>query len=193
MRKCITLFDSPVRHGGWLPFGKPAKFGDGGPGRAVVCLESMGNSFTNRNRLALLVLFCSILLLTNGMAAAEKITFKRLPAAILKMDGKQVKFWDIYQAEKRGNFLLVQLGRRYLLLDTKEKEVFDIDPSAIESKPKGNEVVLLRSAERESRIESDGWSIRSVGPAIAIKVLLTAEGRLLELQLPQRPDERRQW
>lgn len=127
------------------------------------------------------------------MAAAEKITFKRLPAAILKMDGKQVKFWDIYQAEKRGHILLVQLGRRYLLLDTKEKEVFDIDPSAIESKPKGNEVVWLRSPESETRIESDAWSIRSVGPALAIKVQLTAEGRLLELQLPQRPDERRQW
>lgn len=126
-------------------------------------------------------------------AAGEKIAFKRLTAAILKMDGKQVKLWEIYQAEKRGEWLLVQLGRRYLLLDAKEREIWEISPSAIEHKAKGNDAVLARSPESETRLESEAWSVRNVGPAVAIKVQLSAEGRLLEIQLPQRPDERRQW
>ncbi len=140
-----------------------------------------------------LLIICAALLTTPIVAAQEKISFKRLPAAILKMDGKQVKFWDIFQAEKHGHIVLVQLGRRYLLLDTKAREVSEIKPSAVESKPKGNEVMLARTAENETRIESDAWSIRNVGPAVAIKIFLTAEGRLLEIQLPLRPDERRQW
>lgn len=129
---------------------------------------------------------CLLLLPAPCIAATEKIAFKRLPVAILKMDGKQVKLWEVYQAEKHGHLVLVQLGRRYLLLETKEKEVLEIDPGAIEQKPKGNDVVWVRSPETETKVQSDEWSMRSVGPAIAIKVRLSAEGRLLELQLPRR-------
>lgn len=120
-----------------------------------------------------------------GLIAADKIAFKRLPLAILKIDDKQVKLWEVYQAEKRGHLVLVQLGRRYLLLETKEKEVFEIDPSAMERKPKGDDLVWVRSSETETKLASEVWSMRSVGPAIAIKVRLSAEGRVLELQLPR--------
>lgn len=134
---------------------------------------------------ARLILFFSLFASAVGVVAADKIAFKRLPVAILKIDDKQVKLWEVYQAEKRGHLVLVQLGRRYLLLETKEKEVFEIDPSAIEQKPKGNELVWVRSSETETKLESEVWSMRSVGPAIAIKVRLSAEGRMLELQLPR--------
>jgi hypothetical protein len=138
------------------------------------------------------LLCAALFLLAVSVAAQEKITFKRLTAAILKIDGKQVKVWDIYEAEKHGRTLLLQLGRRYLLLDIKEREILEIDPSAIAGKPKGD-LILTRTAEREKSIASDEWSVRNVGPALAIKVLFTAEGRLLELQVPLRPDERRVW
>ena len=39
--------------------------------------------------------------------------------------------------------------------------------------------------ETETKLESEVWSMRSVGPAIDIKVRLPAEGRVLELQLPR--------
>jgi hypothetical protein len=153
----------------------------------------MNPRVTNRSRWKGPLLLIAALWMAANLAADEKISFKRLPAAILKMDGKQVKFWDLYQADKRGNMLLVQLGRRYLLLDAKAREISEISAGAVESRPKGNEVVVARTAESEKRIESDAWSIKSVGPAVAIKVLLVAEGRMLEIQLPQRADERRQW
>lgn len=104
------------------------------------------------------------------------------------MDGKPVKFWEVYVAEKRGHLVLVQLGRRYLLLDTKEKEILEIEPGAIQQKPKGKDVAWTRSPQSEKTIESAEWSLRSVGPAIAIKVRLSAEGRVLEIQLPRMPD-----
>ena len=131
-------------------------------------------------------MLCLISLLAPFAVATERIAFKRMPFAILKMDGKQVKLWEVYQAEKRGHLVLVQLGRRYVLLETKEKEILEINPSAIEQKSKGKDVVWVRSPETETRIESDEWSMRSVGPAIAIKVRLSTEGRLLELQLPRK-------
>lgn len=154
----------------------------------------MAECSIRRNHRARVLLFCAILGIAASLAAAEKIrresaaekiAFRRLTTAILKMDGKQVKFWDVYQAEKRGHLVLVQLGRRYLLLDTKEKEVLEIAPGAIEERPKGNDVVWARSPQSETKIESEEWSLRSIGPAIAVKVRLSAEGRVLELQLPR--------
>lgn len=162
----------------------------------------MGGGLTKRFQAARVLGFCAVLLIAAGgssrpacpersrgaVAGAESIAFKRQTTAILKMDGKPVKFWEVYVAEKRGHLVLVQLGRRYLLLDTKEKEVLEIEPGAIVQKPKGNDVAWARSPENEKKIESEEWSLRSVGPAIAIKVRLSAEGRLLEIQLPRMPD-----
>lgn len=131
-----------------------------------------------------LLLGC-VLAFAANMAAAEKTAFKRLPIAIFKMDGKQVRFWEVYQAEKHGHLVLVQIGRRYLLLDTKAKEILEITPAAIEQKPK-EEMVWSSSPETEKLIASDDWVMRSVGPMVLIKVLLTEEGRQLELQLPRK-------
>jgi len=126
---------------------------------------------------------------TASVAAGEEThVFKPLTQAILKMDGKQARYWDLFRGEKREHLLLVQLGRRYLLLDTKEREILELDPAALEHRDK--EVRWTRAEKYEKKVESADWSIRSVGPAIAIKVRLSAEGRVMELQLPQRPDVR---
>ncbi|MBI3484933.1 MAG: hypothetical protein HY012_07265, partial [Acidobacteria bacterium] len=122
---------------------------------------------TKRFQAARVLGFCAVLLIAAGgssrpacpersrgaVAGAESIAFKRQTTAILKMDGKPVKFWEVYVAEKRGHLVLVQLGRRYLLLDTKEKEVLEIEPGAIVQKPKGNDVAWARSPENEKKIE----------------------------------------
>jgi hypothetical protein len=161
---------------------------------AVVWWEYMGEGLLQRDPFVRALMCCAILLFAAGgltpsaAAEAENIAFKRQATAILKMDGKPVKFWEVYVAKKRGHLVLVQLGRRYLLLDTKEKAVLEIEPGAIQQKSKGNEVAWARSPQSEKKIESAAWSLRSVGPAVAIKVRLSAEGRLLEIQLPRMPD-----
>ncbi len=155
---------------------------------AVVKTEWTGKRLIIHRQKARTLLLFTIFLLAPGIEATEKIVFKRLTTAILKMDGKQVKFWEVYQAEKHGHLLFVQLGRRYLLLDTKEKEILEIDPRAIEQVGKEKGVAWSESPGTEKTVESEGWSMRSVGPAIAIKVQLSAEGRLLEIQVPRRPD-----
>jgi hypothetical protein len=135
--------------------------------------------------IAVWLLLGCMLALAAGMAAAEKSAFKRLSLAIFKMDGKQVRFWEVYQAEKHGHLVLVQIGRRSLLLDTKAKEILEIAPGAIEQKSK-EEVVWTSSPDTEKQIASDDWVMRSVGPMVLIKVLLSQEGRQLELQLPRK-------
>jgi hypothetical protein len=161
---------------------------------AVVSWEHMRGGLLKRGPGTRARLFCAILLIAAGgssrpaSAGTERIAFKRQATAILKMDGKPVKFWEVYVAEKRGQLVLVQLGGRYLLLDTKEKVVLEIEPGAIQQKPKGNDVAWTRSPQSEKTIESAEWSLRSVGPAVAIKVRLSAEGRVLEIQLPRMPD-----
>ena len=160
----------------------------------VVWWDFLGGGLLNRDPLLRALLCCAILLFAAGGSTpsvaveAENIAFKRQATAILKMDGKPVKFWEVYVAKKRGHLVLVQLGRRYLLLDTKEKDVLEIEPGAIRQKSKGNEVGWTRSPQSEKKIESAEWSLRSVGPAVAIRVRLSAEGRTLEIQLPRVPD-----
>jgi len=177
-----------------------AAMGQGsGPGMAakqsaVVWWEYMGGGLPKRYSSVRALLCCAILLFAASgstppaAAEAENIAFKRQATAILKMDGKPVKFWEVYVAKKRGHLVLVQLGRRYLLLDTKEKDVLEIEPGAIQQKSKGSEVAWARSPQSEKKIESAEWSLRSVGPAVAIKVRLSTEGRVLEIQLPRMPD-----
>jgi hypothetical protein len=161
---------------------------------AVVWWEYMGGGLPKRYPSVRALLCCAMLLLAAGgltpsaAAESENIAFKRQATAILKMDGKPVKFWEVYVAKKRGHLVLVQLGRRYLLLDTKEKDVLEIEPGAIQQKSKGNEVAWTRSPQSEKKIESAEWSLRNVGPAVAIKVRLSTEGRMLEIQLPRMPD-----
>ena len=167
---------------------------DGGRAVGRSMVGALGGGVLKPGCRVRVLMFCAILLIAGGgstrpaAAGAESIAFKRQATAILKMDGKPVKFWEVYVAEKHAHLLLVQLGRRFLLLDTKEKEVLEIEPAAIQQKPKGDGIAWVRSPQSEKKIESAEWSLRSVGPAMAIKVRLSAEGRLLEIQLPRVPD-----
>jgi len=64
-------------------------------------------------------------------AAADKIIWKPLDQAIISVDGKAPQFWNVYTADKQNQLLLVQLWKRYLLVDRKQEAVYDIDPKTL--------------------------------------------------------------
>jgi len=144
--------------------------------------------------------------------AHERVTWKPVAAAVLKMDERPVKLWNVYRGEKKGHLILVQLGQRYLMLDTRAQEVWEIDAAAL--KRKGEELLWERreklgaeeqtprggrQAEKSApekapgpkALPTEGWTIRDAGRARIVRVKLTAEGRVLEVQLPIQPDLRR--
>src|SRR5260370_41014771 len=85
---------------------------------------------------------------TAANAAADKITWKPLDQAILSVDGKAPQFWNVYTGDKQNQLLLVQLWKRYLLVDRKQEVVYDIDPKTLAKKGDDLELPLAAKPEK---------------------------------------------
>ncbi|HWQ02886.1 MAG TPA: hypothetical protein VNL38_00255 [Candidatus Nitrosotenuis sp.] len=136
----------------------------------------------------------------NSSAQAQQtVTFQRETRALFKIDERPVKLWEIFLSEKKKNLILMQLGRRFLLLDTQERVVFELAPETVEIKsnkatwraphelphePAASADVKTLSDAKILMLPSENWQQRDVGTMRRFQVKLSAEGRTLELQLP---------
>ena len=105
--------------------------------------------------------------------------------AIVRFNDEAPKSWNIYHTEKRG-ILLVKLWKRYLLLDIKEQEVYEVDPQTV--KPQGDKVEWSMSDLPNDPIETSEWKARDVGLVQRIRFRFGKTGHFLEIQLPLKPD-----
>jgi hypothetical protein len=147
---------------------------------------------------ALNVTCTSLLLIVFATAwcAADEVTWKPVVAAVLKIDDQPAKIWNVYTADQQGKRILVQLGRRFLMLDTREEAVWEIAEENL--RRRGKELrwqdrrasPTSEAASRDKLLPSEDWRMRDAGRARRIRVRLTAEGRVIEVQLPLRPDLR---
>ena len=113
--------------------------------------------------------------------AAKSVTWKTIEFAILKFNGEAPKSWNIYHTEKKG-LLLVQLWKRYLLIDMKEQEAYEIDPQTV--KPHGQEVEWSLADKPDQPLETPEWKTRDLRSMEMVKFRLGKDGHFLELQLP---------
>jgi len=120
-----------------------------------------------------------------GSHAAEKSLWKPVAFAIVKFNDEAPKSWNLYHAEKKG-LLLLHLWKRYLLLDMKEQEVYEIDPQTV--KPHGEDVEWPTSEATEQPLEISEWKERNVGQLLRVSFRLGKDGHILELQIPLKPD-----
>jgi hypothetical protein len=129
------------------------------------------------------------LALTVGSApAGERIVWKPLENAVLKVDERPAKVWNVYRAEKKDHLLLVTLGRRFLMLDIKGREIYELDPTKFEQK---NNELLWHEADKPARpLPTADWVVRDAGRARRIRARLADEGRVLEVQVPITQDFR---
>jgi len=125
-----------------------------------------------------------------GAGAADRVTWKRLNAVMLKIDNKPVKAWTLYHAEKdkKEHRLLLQLGTRYLMIDTQLRLITEYAPAAFDKK--GETYEMERDAKGIQALASEDWILRDVGTSYLIHAKLKDEGRALEIQLPKMPDFR---
>jgi len=131
-----------------------------------------------------------LLAIVASIQAAEKIVWKPMERASLKINDKPQKIWNVYfvQKEKKELLLLVQVWRRYLLVNYRDREIYDIDPAKLERKDKD---LLWSEADKPAKpVPTEDWLVRDVGPLKRIRVKLTAEDRVLEVQIPIQPDYR---
>ncbi|HXZ11491.1 MAG TPA: hypothetical protein VEG64_03780 [Candidatus Sulfotelmatobacter sp.] len=108
----------------------------------------------------------------------------------MKLDGKPPLAWNIYQTDKKKeqHLVLVLLGRRYLAIDLKAKQVYQVFPTDLRAQGKDFESDELFKKER--LLPTNDWLLRDVGPAEMIRLTLGDYGRTLEVMLPHPLDLR---
>jgi hypothetical protein len=134
-------------------------------------------------RFAVLLLFATL-----GAYAADKITWKPIADAVLRIDDRAPKQWGLYHAGKKFDPLLLQLGARVLVIYVRNQMIYEIPPAKIEHK--GEDLLWRETDKPEKPLAASDWSTRDVGSAWRVLVKLTDEGRLVDIQIPQLPDLR---
>lgn len=118
-----------------------------------------------------------------ALAATKPIIWKPIERAILKVTGrKPPKTWSVLQDTKKSSRVLVELDNRYVVLDAKTKEAFEMSPSEIRAHGKDFESIAPSGANRA--LPSTDWDMRDIGPAERIQVRLTTDNTLLDVELP---------
>jgi hypothetical protein len=133
-------------------------------------------------------LFAAIFIatLTPPRASAEqKVVWKPVQFAIVRFNDDAPKSWNIYHGEKRG-VLLVRLWKRYMLVDLKEQEVYDVDPEKV--KPQGENVEWSPADISDQPVETSEWKVRDVGLVQRVRFRFGKNGSFLEIQLPLLPN-----
>ncbi len=164
-------------------------------------------------RLIRLGVFLAALTGCSGLAGAAQeastVTWKPVPLAMLRVDDRPAKTWQVYRAEKRKQFVLVQLGARFLMLDVEARTVHELDPATLARKDdllewqdatgstasgpenaKGADTTKPGHPAKKLLPSAD-WTMRDVGPMLRITFRLTTEGRAFNVQLPIQPDLRK--
>src|SRR5260370_32394402 len=126
--------------------------------------------------------------ITLGAPAADKITWKPITDAVLRIDDRAPKQWSLYHAGKKFDPLLLQLGTRVLVIYVRNRRVYEIPPAQITHK--GDDLLWRETDKPEKPLATSDWSTRDIGSAWRVRVKLTEEGRLLDIQIPQMPDLR---
>jgi hypothetical protein len=142
------------------------------------------------------ILFLASAAIPSGLRAgdhADRIHWKQVPEAQVKLDGKTPLTWNVCQPDKKdkkkySGLILVLLGRRYLMLDIKARLVYAVLPSDLQPQGAGFESGDLAQPSR--LIPTSEWTSRDVGPAELIRLTLGDYGRILQVSLPHPPDLR---
>ena len=116
-----------------------------------------------------------------GPAVPQKPVWKPVQFAIVRFNGEAPRAWNIYHYEKREN-LLVKIWKRYLYLDLKEGEVYEVDPQTV--KPQGDGVEWSAADLPSDPIEITEWKSRDAGRVRSIKFRFGRNGHTLEVESP---------
>ena len=139
-----------------------------------------------------LLLAAGLFLVGPGVAQAgmpARIDWTSVTQAQVKIDQTTPLTWAVYQPgkgdkldKKLSNLVLALVGHRYLLLDLKAKQVYEIPFQQVHVQADSCETDDL--AESSRLIPTSDWTWRNVGPAELYHLTLGDYGRALQLTLP---------
>lgn len=115
----------------------------------------------------------------------KKQLWKPVEFAIVRFNDEAPQSWNIYHTDKRG-LLLLKLWKRYLFLDMREQEVYEVDPETV--KPQGENVEWSMSDLPKDPLEVSEWKARDVGLVRRVRFRFGKTGHFLDIQLPLKPN-----
>src|SRR5437016_2731240 len=101
-----------------------------------------------------------LLVFAVSLRAAEKVTWKPVMDAVLRIDDSAPKQWSLYHAGKKYDPLLLQLGSRVLVIYVRNKAVYEIPPTQFEHK--GENLLWRESDKPEKPLATSEWSTRDI-------------------------------
>jgi hypothetical protein len=132
---------------------------------------------------SLLILFSA---LPQAVSPDKKAIWKPVQFAVVRFNDQAPQSWNIYHSEKR-DALLVKLWKRFLYLDLKEAEVYEVDPQTV--KPQGDNVEWSLSDLPSDPLEISDWKMRDAGLMVRrVRFRFGKTGHYLDINLPLKPD-----
>lgn len=130
--------------------------------------------------------FLALATLASALAAAslfsaDKNIWKPVQFAIVRFNDDAPASWNIYHGEKRG-VLLVRLWKRYMLVDVKEQEVYDVNPTTV--KPQGENVEWSSADLSDQPVATTEWKVRDIGTMQRVRFRFGKDGSYLDIQIP---------
>jgi hypothetical protein len=127
---------------------------------------------------------------------AVRVRWKSVEMAQVRLDDKAPLHWNVYQVDKKdkkdkkrdSDLVLVFLGHRYIMLDTKARLVYAVPLPDLQAQ--GTDFLSGDLAQESRLVSSTDWTERDVGPAELVRLTLGDYGRVLEVSLPHMPDLR---
>src|SRR5947209_11878197 len=113
-------------------------------------------------------------------SADQKNIWKPVQFAIVRFNDDAPASWNMYHGDKRG-ILLVRLWKRYMLVNVKEQEVYEVNPATV--KPQGDNVEWSTTDMPDQPVETSEWKVRDVGPVQRIRFRFGKDGSFLDLQI----------
>jgi len=141
------------------------------------------------NRAGAAAAFLLVLVTASHAGDKEKIVWRPIEDAILQVDSRAPKEWNVYQPGKKTDPLLLQIGSRYLVIYIRNEEIYEIKPEQLQHK--GDNLLWRETDKAAKPLPTSDWSTKDVGSASRVLVKLSAEGRMIDIQIPQMPDLRR--
>jgi hypothetical protein len=126
-------------------------------------------------------LVCALPLHVQAQSSEKKVVWKSVEFAIVKFNDEAPKSWSMYHTEKKG-VLLLRLWKRYLLVNVKDEEVYEIDPQTV--KPAGDNVEWSLADKPSEPLKTPEWKTRDIGPMQQVSFRLGKGGSVLQLQIP---------
>jgi hypothetical protein len=123
------------------------------------------------------------------LAKEKPASWKIIEDALFRVNDQPVKDWGVYQTGKKRDPLLVQMNNRFLLVEIREKQIFEVDPAKIQHK--ADELLWDPSDHPAQPVAATDWFADDTEAVFLIRARLSAEDRLLDIELPHQLDPSR--